>query len=107
MGAKYISGEENIFLMDCLKSGLSIKFIPIVIGKHPKESSGHILDESAIYSKGALFYRLFDYKCLYLNLLFIIKKLKIIKLNKFKAISLIYKGTKEYIITEKTKICNF
>ena len=103
LGAKYISGEENIFLMDCLKNGLVIKFIPIVIGKHPKESSGHILDESAIYSKGALFYRLFGYKCLYLNLLFIIKKLKIIKFNKFKAISLIYKGTKEYIITETTK----
>lgn len=97
LGAKYVSGEENIFLMDCLKKGLKIKYVPIVIGTHPKESSGYVLDEKGIYSKGGLFYRLFGFKCLYLNLAFIIKKYREINFSKLKAISLIYKGTMDYL----------
>lgn len=96
LGGQYISGEENIFLMDCLKKGLKIKYVPIVIGTHPKESSGYVLDEKSIYSKGALFYRLFGLKCIYLNLAFILKKFKEVKFNIFKAIFLIYKGTMDY-----------
>lgn len=97
LGSKYISGEENIFLMDCIKSGLNIKYVPVTIGIHKKETSGRILNEKAIYSKGALFYRLFGMKCLYLNGGFIVKKSKIIKFNKIRAIYLIYKGTLDYI----------
>lgn len=96
LGANYVSGEENIFLMDSINNGLKIKYIPKVIGKHPKESSGYVLDEKGIYSKGALFYRLFGLKCLYLNLAFVLKKYKEIKFNIFKAIFLIYKGTIDY-----------
>lgn len=55
LGSIYVSGEENIFLMDCINRGLKIKYIPITIAIHEKESSGRVLNEKAIYSKGALF----------------------------------------------------
>lgn len=97
LGSTYISGEENIFLMDCINKGMKIKFIPITIGIHKKETSGRILNEKAIYSKGALFYRLFGIKCTYLNLGFILKKINMIKFNKVKAIYMIYKGSLDYI----------
>lgn len=97
LGAEYISGEENIFLKDCINSGLKIKYIPVVIAKHEAISSGKILNKTSIYSKGALFYRLFGYKCFLLNTIFIFKKLKNIKFSKLKALNLIYKGTLDYI----------
>ncbi|HSQ87299.1 glycosyltransferase family A protein [Romboutsia sp.] len=97
LGSTYASGEENIFLMDCLNKGLKIKYIPKVIVLHEKESSGKILNEAAIYSKGPLFYRLFGPISVFLNFAFIIKKLPIIRFNRFKAIKLIYKGMLDYI----------
>lgn len=101
LGAKYVSGEENIFLTDCLKKGLKIKYEPKVINIHEEESSGDILDAKAIYSKGALFYRLFGWKCFILNLVFIIKKSKILKLKKIESLVLIYKGSINYIMKRK------
>lgn len=98
LGSKYISGEENIFLMDSIKKGLKIKYIPEVIAIHEKESSGKILNEKAIYSKGPLFYRLFGLKSIILNLGFVIKKINIISFNIVKAVYLIYKGLFDYII---------
>lgn len=97
LGSTYTSGEENIFLMDCIKNNLNIKYVPQIIAIHDKESSGKILNEKAIYSKGALFYRLFGIKSLILNLLFVIKKINIINFNIFKAVILIYKGMFDYI----------
>lgn len=97
LGAKYASGEENIFLMDCLNKGLNIKYIPKIIAIHEKESSGKTLNEKAIYSKGALFYRLFGVKSIILNFLFIVKKFKIINFNIWRATICIYKGLVDYI----------
>ena len=101
LGGIYTSGEENIFLMDCINNGLKIIYIPITIAIHEKESSGRILDEKTIYSKGALFYRLFGIKSIYLNLGFILKKSKEIKVSILKAIYLIYKSNIAYIINNR------
>lgn len=39
-GSKYFAGEENIFLMDCLRKGIIIKYVPIKIADlHIGESS--------------------------------------------------------------------
>lgn len=97
LGSQYISGEENIFLLDCLKGGLKAKYIPKPIAIHPNESSGQKLDSLAIYSKGALFFRLFGIKSVILNFIFIIKKANLIKISKLQSILNIYKGTLEYI----------
>lgn len=103
LGAKYVSGEENIFLTDCLKKGINITYVPTTIAIHPKESSGKKLDERGILSKGALFYRLFGFKSIILNLLFIAKKYKEININKLKAVYLIYKGTAKYVFIDRIK----
>lgn len=97
LGSEYINGEENIFLMDCLNRGLKIKYVPKIIAIHDKESSGKILNEKAIFSKGALFYRLFGVKSIILDFIFVIKKFKIINFNLGQAIILIYKGLFDYI----------
>ena len=39
-GAKYSSGEDNLFFMDCLRAGLNIKAVPVTIGREePGEST--------------------------------------------------------------------
>lgn len=49
LGALYPSGEEYIFLTDCLKSKLRIRFYPIITAVHPVVSSG--LDFYSSYEK--------------------------------------------------------
>ena len=39
-GAKYSSGEDNLFFMDCLRAGVVIKAVPVNIGKEvPRKST--------------------------------------------------------------------
>lgn len=76
LGAKYIASEENIFVSDMIKSGLTIFFLPIYIVYHSEESSGKNWSSSAlVYSKGAFFRRVFgDYISLVLIFIFALKK---------------------------------
>ena len=99
LGSLYKSGEENILLYDALKKGCKIKFVPITIAIHPNETSGRNLTEETIFSKGALFYRLFGIKSVFINLLFVLKKRKEIKKHQTinKAIKSIYSGSYDYI----------
>ena len=100
LGAKYISGEENIFLTDCIKKGMNVIYEPEVINIHPKECSGNKLDLKAIYSKGALFYKLLGIKTIFVNLPFVIKKKALLKDGLFKSIIYIYIGTYDYIFNK-------
>jgi glycosyltransferase involved in cell wall biosynthesis len=59
LGAKYSSGEEVIFLNDCINAGLKLRYVPEEIVIHPLESSGKILDENYFKSKGAIVRRLY------------------------------------------------
>lgn len=97
LGSKYVSGEENIFLTECIKKGMNIRYEPKVINIHPKESSGNNLNLKGIYSKGALFYRIFGISAIFTNIYFVIKKRTILKNGLFKSICYIYKGTFDYI----------
>jgi len=49
LGSDLPSGEEYIFLADCIKKGLLVKYYPVVIGVHPDVTSG--MDFFSQYNK--------------------------------------------------------
>lgn len=59
LGAKYNSGEENIFLMDLRNKGYTIDYIPRVVSYHPIKEKIKILDDKTVVGKGPVFKRLF------------------------------------------------
>lgn len=96
--SKYLSGEENIFLIECFKKGLKIMSAPIEIGRLTKGNSSWFkgFDNSYFYDKGALFKVLFGKKGYIMMLIFILRKYKIIKKDctLFNAIKSSYRGYK-------------
>lgn len=54
---QFTSGEEMIFVYDCLKSGLKIKYFPEYIVEHPFESSGKSLSNEKHMTVGAVYAR--------------------------------------------------
>lgn len=98
LGAKFNSGEENIFLTDCYKSKIKIKYFPLIIVKHPNFSSGQIFNRDTVYGKAALFYRIFgEYSYIILSL-FLLKKCFInkININFIEILKQSYKGVRDY-----------
>jgi len=59
LGAEYCTGEDIIFLADCLKHNLKIIFVPIRICEHPDFSSGKKIDSATMAGRGAMFSRVF------------------------------------------------
>lgn len=57
---QYLSGEENIFVKDCMDSGLSAGKSGFEINKHPEELNTSILTYKVLKSKGPLFKRMFN-----------------------------------------------
>lgn len=75
LGARFPTGEENIFLRDALGCGLKILYVPQPIVIHPAQSSGSdFTDETIIMAKGAMFYRMFGRPAHWINALFAWKK---------------------------------
>jgi len=104
LGAKYISGEENIFLKDCLDKKLKILFFPLTIAIHPERiTTGKKWTKELLLAKGALFYRIYGKLSFLINLFFCIKKYNEYKinLNFFDSLFCIYKGTFDYLQTTK------
>ncbi|WLR41505.1 glycosyltransferase [Bacillus carboniphilus] len=60
LGAKYPSGEENIFLTKLLKSGVKISYFPEIIVYHLKPSQESRTTEKQVISKGPLFKELYN-----------------------------------------------
>lgn len=60
-GSMYNSGEENIFLFDCLKSGLKIGYVPIKIADLHLGSSSwfHGFDANYFFTLGSYYCRMF------------------------------------------------
>ena len=54
------SGEENIFLYDCLRKGLKIKYMPVCIGEVAQSNSKWFkgFDEEYFYNRGKIIRRL-------------------------------------------------
>lgn len=98
IGAKYTSGEENIFLSDCLKSGLKIIHVPVILCEHPDElTTGEKWSEKEIITKGALSKRIYKFDLLY-KLYMTLTKHKYYKndFSMLEFIKLYNKGRKEY-----------
>jgi glycosyltransferase involved in cell wall biosynthesis len=60
LGAEFPSGEENIFLMDSLKKGHQITYIPKIIAYHEIKGGNHTLNYKMFMSKGPMFKRMFN-----------------------------------------------
>ena len=73
-GAPNYLGDEFIFIADALRSGLCGQFEPIVIAKHPTESSGSLRNSAADRSARArVFSRVFGIWAPLMRILFLIK----------------------------------
>lgn len=98
LNSKYLSGEENIFLKDALDKELKVMYYPLIIAEHPDETSTSTWNDKKIFSKGALFYRLYGTLAYVLSLVFGIKKYKEYKNDYFLLdfMKLMYNGLKDY-----------
>lgn len=97
LGAKFATGEENIFLLDGLRQGLKILYVPIPIVLHPEQSSGGNFDDAGlIIAKGAMFYRMFSYKAYFIALLFALKKNPLSRFGALKFYQLMLSGVRQY-----------
>lgn len=97
LGAKYTSGEENIFMLDLINKGYNIYYYPTPIVYHPDITSARTLTDSVAYSKGALFYKMYGKLFFFVCSLYILKKFKsIYNYGIFRFIKQLYKGYKSY-----------
>lgn len=75
LGSDLPASEENIFLLDCFKNKLNIKYFPEFINCHPSESTGKNWSNKAMRSSKLPFmYRCFGYPSYLIFILFSIKK---------------------------------
>lgn len=99
-GAEYISGEENLFLLECLKKGLKIKYVPIKIADLYIGDSSWFegYNEKYLKTKGAFSYCAFKELWWLYVLQFALRKYKIYKkeISLLKALKVMFKGKKEY-----------
>jgi len=73
-GAVNYLGDEYIFIVDCLRSGLKGKFLPIVIAEHPAHSSGNMRrTKEDISARAKIFSRVFGIWALPMRFAFLIK----------------------------------
>ncbi|TDW13955.1 glycosyl transferase family 2 [Breznakia blatticola] len=77
LGASFKSGEENLFLNDCRKKGVTIIHVPITLCSHPHEdTTGELWSADLVKSKGALSTALLGKKHVLFLLYFILVKHK-------------------------------
>lgn len=102
---KYIMGEENIFLFDCLRKNLNIMYVDEKIAEVKQEESTWFkgYNENYFISKGACYHRMSKIFSDALIYQFAIRKRKLYKedCNVFKAIKIMKQGKREYIRNSK------
>lgn len=97
-GAKFSCGEDSIFLMNCIKSGLSVYTVPDIIGKEvPRKSTwfdGY--NEKFFFDRGVLFSVLYRKASIIWAIRFVLVKKEMFtgKIKRLKAFSLLIKGIK-------------
>ncbi|MNC16326.1 putative glycosyl transferase [compost metagenome] len=76
LGTENPSGEEMIFLSDCLSHGLSIQRYPVEVSSHPPVTSGadFYSTDQKIIAKKNMFLRVSPRCGLFLFILFVVKK---------------------------------
>lgn len=84
LGSTFKTGDEYLFLRDCLKKNLKIIFVQKVILTHKSVSSGKLAEKDEnIYARAAIFYKIFG-KLSYLKLvhhIYLLKKKNMINFN--------------------------
>lgn len=98
-GSIFTSGEENIFLRECLNKKLNIRYVPCKLAELAKSESTWFngYDEKFFISKGAMFYKAYPNMFLLMIIQFGIRKRSLYKRDmSFKqAIDYMYKGKRE------------
>ena len=103
------SGEENIFIYDCLKKGLKVYYVPVTIGEVHESTSNWFrgFTDEYFVNRGAIIYRLmgkigFIY-CAY----FAITKYQKYKnnLSMMRAFWLMLKGMKNHQLSKGESVC--
>ncbi|MBB4804748.1 hypothetical protein HNP38_000020 [Chryseobacterium defluvii] len=79
---KMTGGEEVIFLLDCLRAGLRLKYIPEFLVNHPFISSGKQYSNKLLYSFGQVFHRAYGLLYYPFCVYFLLKKLPKLKQEK-------------------------
>ncbi len=100
---KYPLGEDFIFVMDLYYKKLRMLFLPISIVKHPLNSTGANLDKEIIFSRGAVFARIFGKKAYFLDIFFTIKHKKMYqnRYSMFTYFKLMILGSYNFLKNEK------
>lgn len=77
-GAKYSAGEDSLFLRDCLRKGLKIYKVPVLLGREtPGESTWFFgYSEKFFYDRGVLYYHLYGPLKYFMGLRFVLSKRK-------------------------------
>ncbi len=97
---KYLMGEENIFLFECLKKGLKIYFVPLTIADvyHNESTWYQGFNKELFLTKGAVFYRMSPLFSILFIMQFAVRKYKLYKNNIsfFEAIKYMLEGRNEF-----------
>jgi glycosyltransferase involved in cell wall biosynthesis len=98
LGAAFPTGEEAIFLADAMRHGLKVRYVPVPIVVHGRESSGGAFARNPrlIRAKGAMFLRVFGIWGLPISLLFAVQKYKRAEMSFFHFVACLFKGMREY-----------
>lgn len=103
--SKYMMGEENILLYDCLKKKMKIQHVKSNIGMVKQEKSTWFngFNDKYFISEGAIFYRISKRMYIFLILQFAIRKHSQYKdsMQFVKAIKYMLSGANEYKMREK------
>lgn len=98
---KYLMGEENIFLYNCLKSHKKILYVPVKIAELREEESTWFkgYNDKFFISRGAGYTAMSKGLSHFLIWQFAIRKIKLYRkdMSLFKAVKYMYRGRKEYL----------
>lgn len=98
-GAKYSNGEDSLFILDCIKRGMRVIALPIIIGKEiPRKSTWfNGYDEKFFKDRGVLYVFLYGIFALPLSIRFLHKHgdKMLTKMSFFEALALMRSGIRE------------
>lgn len=93
LGAEFVSGEENIFIADLIRAGLSVIYFPTCIVTHQgKTSGGQFQDDRVVVSKGAIIRRIYGLISIPVIFIFALKKSATHRTDAFRMLSLMLVG---------------
>jgi hypothetical protein len=98
LGAAFPTSEEAIFLADAIRAGLKVRYAPVPIVVHGRESSGAAFSRNPrlIKAKGAMFLRVFGMLSVPISLLFAAMKYKKSEMGFFHFVVCMLKGMREF-----------